>query len=122
MKHLVTATLLLVGVIHLLPLAGVFGNEALGKLYGVTINEPNLSILMRHRAVLFATIGLFFCAAAFHAPLQVAAFWMGLASVLGFMLLAWLISGYNPQISRVIAVDWVALALLSIGAICKWHT
>ena len=122
MKYLVTAALFLVGVIHLLPIAGVLGNDALGKLYGVTIDEPNLSILMRHRAVLFGILGLYFWAAAVLVPLQVAAFFMGFASVLGFMLLAWLTGGCNPQISRVIAVDRVALALLSLGAICKWHT
>ena len=35
MRHLVTAALLVVGVIHLLPLAGVLGAERLNQLYGI---------------------------------------------------------------------------------------
>ena len=65
MRHLITASLILVGIIHLLPVVGVLSAERLSALYGLQISEPNLLILMRHRAVLFALLGVFLIVASF---------------------------------------------------------
>ena len=116
MRYLVTATLLVVAVIHLLPVSGVLGSERLAALYGLAINEPNLAILMRHRAVLFGLLGLFFLFAAFRPPLQTAAFIAGFVSVASFLWLAWSVGGYNAQVARVFMVDIVALVCLTVGA------
>ena len=51
-SKVVSAALLLAALIHLVPLAGVLGADTLATLYGLDFSEPNLSILMRHRAVL----------------------------------------------------------------------
>ena len=59
MRHLVTAALLVVGVL---------GAERLNQLYGIDASEPNLAVLMRHRAVLFGLLGGFFVLAAFKPP------------------------------------------------------
>ena len=53
MRYLVSAMLVIVGIIHLLPLSGVLSESRLTVLYGIPFDEPNLEILMRHRAVLF---------------------------------------------------------------------
>ena len=52
--------LVVVGIIHLLPLSGVLGAERLAALYGLPFAESYPAILMRHRAVLFGLLGLFF--------------------------------------------------------------
>ena len=52
-----TALILLVAVINLLPVSGVVSSGRLRALYGVPVDEPNLLILLRHRAVLFAIVG-----------------------------------------------------------------
>lgn len=70
MRHLVSAMLVIVGVIHLLPLSGVLGVGRLAALYGVSISDPNLSVLMRHRAVLFGLLGAFLVFAAFKPTFQ----------------------------------------------------
>jgi hypothetical protein len=107
--------LVVVAIIHLLPLSGVLGNERLAALYGLSLDEPNLEILMRHRAVLFGLLGLFFLFAAFRPPLQTVAFIAGFVSVVSFLWLAWSIGGYNTQVARVFMADIVALASLIIG-------
>ena len=115
MRYLVSAMLLVVAVIHLLPLSGVLGGERLASLYGISVNEPNLAILMRHRAVLFGLLGLFFLYAAFSPPYQTLAFIAGFTSVVTFFWLAWSVGGYNAQVARVVRADIVALACLVVG-------
>jgi hypothetical protein len=107
--------LVVVGVIHLLPLSGVLGSERLAVLYGLSFNEPNLAILMRHRAVLFGLLGLFLCFAAFRPAWQTIAFVAGFVSVVSFLGLARSIGGYNALVARVIMADIVAMVCLIIG-------
>lgn len=115
MRYLVSAMLVVVGVIHLLPLSGVLGSERLATLYGLSFSEPNLAILMRHRAVLFGLFGLFFFFAAFQPSFQTVAFIAGFVSVASFLWLAWSVGGYNAQVARVFMADIVALVCLIIG-------
>lgn len=119
MRHLVSAMLIVVAIIHLLPLSGVLGGARLSGLYGIAIDEPNLAILMRHRAVLFGLLGVFLLVAAFSPALQVAAFVAGFVSVTSFLLLAWSTGGYNVQLSRVLTADIVALVCLVIAAAAR---
>ena len=70
MRLLSTIMLALVAVIHLLPVAGVLGVDRLESLYGVALGDPNLQVLMRHRAVLFGLLGGFLLLAAFRQTLQ----------------------------------------------------
>ena len=119
MRYVVSAMLVVVAVIHLLPLSGVLGNERLAVLYGLSFKEPNLAILMRHRAVLFGLLGLFFLFAAFRPPFQTVAFIAGFVSVVSFLWLAWSVGGYNAHIARVFIADIVALACLIIGVVAQ---
>ena len=116
-RYVVAAMLVVVGVIHLLPLSGVLSIERLTALYGLSFSEPNLAILMRHRAVLFGLLGLFMIVAAFRRLMQPAAFIGGFVSVASFLYLAWSIGGYNAPIGRVVMADTVALVCLLIGAV-----
>jgi hypothetical protein len=116
MQYLVSASLILAGIIHLLPLPGLLGADKLAALYGLELSEPNLSILMRHRAVLFGLLGSFLVYAAFKPSLQPLAFVAAFVSVVSFLLLAWSSGGYNTQVGRVVTADLVALVVLVIGA------
>lgn len=116
MTYVVGTTLALVGIIHLLPLTGVVGGDRLDALYGVPIDDPNLAILMRHRAVLFGLLGAFMVYAAFTPAVRTLALLAGFVSVISFLVLAWTVGGYNAEIGRVVTVDLVALLLLVAGA------
>jgi hypothetical protein len=122
MRYLVSAMLVVVAVIHLLPLSGVLGGERLAALYGMPFNDPNLAILMRHRAVLFGLLGLFLLFAAFRPQFQAIAFIAGFVSVVSFLWLAWSVGGYNMQIARVFTADIIALACLIIGFVAYLYT
>ncbi|WP_372660956.1 phosphopantetheine adenylyltransferase [Hydrogenophaga sp.] len=115
MKHLIAASLVLVGLIHLLPLTGVLGGERLAALYGLPLDEPNIAILMRHRAVLLGLLGAFLLWAAFVPSLQALAFIAGWVSVGSFLWLAWSQGGYNAAVQRVVITDAVALVCLTVG-------
>lgn len=122
MHHLVAAMLLVVAVIHLLPLSGVLGGARLRSLYGVSIDDPNLAILMRHRAVLFGLLGSFFVYAAFREELQLLAFFVGFVSVLSFLYLARATGSVNAQLQRVVVADVVAFVCLVIGAAVRVYS
>lgn len=116
MRHLVSTMLVVVAIIHLMPLSGVLSSERLGALYGLPFDEPNLAILMRHRAVLFGLLGAFLLVAAFRPSLQTLAFVAGFVSVGSFLWLARSVGGYNAEIARIVTADVVALVCLVVGA------
>lgn len=115
MRYVVSAMLAIAGVVHLLPLSGVLGSEQLASLYGIGFTEPNLAILMRHRAVLFGLIGGFMLLAIAKPALRSAAIVGGIISVASFLYLALAAGSYNAQIGRVFMVDVVVLLCLVVG-------
>ena len=119
MNKLVSGLLVLAGIIHLLPLPGVFGADRLLALYGVPLQDANLIILMRHRAVLFGLLGGFLIYAAFKPVLQPTAFIAGLISVVSFLLIAWSVGEYNDAVRNIVIADAVALIALLVAAACS---
>jgi len=117
MEKIITALLVLVGIIHLLPAVGVLGAERLSGLYGVSLDDSNLVILMRHRAVLFGLLGLFIVYAAFKPSLQPLAFLAGFVSVISFLAIALSVGGYNNAIAKVVIADVVAVIALCVALV-----
>ncbi|MGH8453942.1 MAG: phosphopantetheine adenylyltransferase [Nevskiales bacterium] len=111
MSKAIAALLLVAGAFNLYSLIGVFGPDSLAALYGIRIEETNLLILMRHRAVLFGLLGGFLMIAAFRPVLQPAAIIAGLVSMLSIIALALGSGGYNPLLYRIVVVD----SILSLG-------
>lgn len=117
MRFILPIMLLVVGVIHILPLSGVLSAVRLFDLYGISFDDPNLEILMRHRAVLFGLLGIFLICSIFIPNFQLAALIAGFVSVISFLYLSYYIGGYNDQVSRIVMADKVALVCLVIGSI-----
>jgi bifunctional DNase/RNase len=117
MTAMTTVLILLVGLVNLLPMAGVLSGARLEALYGVALQDPNIVILMRHRAVLFGIVGGLLVSAAFHAPLRAAAYGAGFVSMLSFVLIAWLVGGLNAELRRVVIVDLIASAALFVATL-----
>ena len=116
MEKLISLLLILVGIINAYPVIGVVSATKLQTLYGVTISDANLIILMRHRAVLFGLLGGFIIYSAFSPNLQPIALILGFISMLTFILLAALIGNYNIFIRKVVMADIIASIMLLIAA------
>ncbi|HEY1076091.1 MAG TPA: hypothetical protein VGE51_05330 [Fontimonas sp.] len=103
------AVLIFVSLIHLLPGLGVFGGERLLTLYGVSPDEPNLQILLRHRAVLFAMLGAGLAWSVFMPawrPLMIGA---AMISMITFLLFVLPDSNANAALRRAAWIDIVAI-------------
>lgn len=120
MRHLVSAMLAIVAIIHLMPLLGVLGADRLATLYGLDFSEPNLAILMRHRAVLFGLLGSFFLYAAFKPSLQPIAFLGAFISLASFLALVASAETHNRLVQRVVLVDIIAIVALIVAVAAWW--
>jgi hypothetical protein len=118
-RAVATTLILLVGLANLLPVVGALSATRLQVLYGVVLGDPNLVILMRHRAVLFGVVGGLLVASVVYVPLRTAGLVVGLISMLSFILIAWLVGNYNAELRRVVLVDILASLALLIAAILE---
>jgi hypothetical protein len=122
LNRITIACLTLAGIIHLLPLPGLLGAGQLTRLYGVVGDDPNVGILLQHRAVLFGLLGALLIAAAFRPELRAVALVAGLLSTVSFLVIAWGVGGYNTQVARVVVADLLAVVLLLVAAGIEWGT
>jgi hypothetical protein len=113
---IISACLIIAAVIHLMPLAGLAGADKLTKLYGIQVQEPNLLILMQHRAVLFGLLGAFLSYAVFVPAAQIAAVTVGVISAVAFLVLARITGDYNAALARVVMADIIAIGALTLAA------
>jgi hypothetical protein len=121
LNRITIVCLTLAGVIHLLPLPGILGAGQLTRLYGVSADDPNVGILLQHRAVLFGLLGVLLIAAAFRPDLRAIALIAGIVSAVSFLVIAWGIGGYNAQVARVVVADLLAVTLLVVAAGIEWR-
>ena len=117
MESVLVVGLLVGGVINLLPLPGALGASGLVRLYDIRTDDPNLTIMLRHRSAVFAIVGVLLIAAIFRPELQAAAILAGLASATTFILIAWQTGGYSQAIRRVVIADIVAVVALGAAGI-----
>lgn len=113
MKILWTVLVLVAAAINLAPAAGALSAERMSALYGVGLGDPNLEILMRHRAVLFGLVGGLLLVAVFYPPLQATAYVVGFVSMVSFLVIAWLVGDYSAQIQRVMLIDLAGIVSLA---------
>lgn len=109
MEYFTKAVLVFVSIIHLLPGLGVLGGERLLTLYGVSPDEPNLQILLRHRAVLFAILGAGLVWSIFDPGWRPAMIAASMISMVVFLLFVLPESSANAALKRAAYIDIVAI-------------
>ncbi len=115
MRYFIAFAYLLAAVINLAPGVGVISNDVLSQLYGIAVASPELSLLLRHRAVLFALVGALLLAAVFQQQLRTQAGIIGLISMLSYLVLFGLIGADNESLLTVAWIDAVAASFLIAG-------
>lgn len=115
MDVVVSVLLVIVGLINAAPGVAAVVPGALGRAYCVDIADPNLTMLLRHRAVLLFIVGAALIVAGFIDPLRVAAMIGGAVSMVSYVVVV-LAGGANQRLRRVAYVDVVALILLVAAA------
>ena len=120
MRLIVPAVLVLVALIHALPIMGVLGAAKLSQLYGIPVQEANLELILRHRAVLFGLLAAFLAYAAVRPELHRIALGAGFVSVISFLVLAHPSASLNTALTTIVRADWVALVLLVVGAMAHF--
>lgn len=119
MRGFVVGTLIVAGAVHLVPAVAVTGSAWLARLYDVEVDDPDVLLLLRHRAVLFGLVGAVLVAGAVAGATTTLALVVGLASTLGFLVLAGVGPTPNGALRHVAAVD-VPLAV-ALAVALAWH-
>lgn len=117
MRRVSQAFLLVAGLIHLLPTIGVLGADRLTSMYALPFTDPNLAILMRHRAIMLGLLGGFVLYAVWRPAMQGAAIALGGMSLASIVALAWSTGGYNESLTSVVLADSIAVACFVIAAV-----
>jgi hypothetical protein len=99
------------GLIQFMPITGIWSSK-LPKLYGIQINDQNISILLQHRAVLFGITGLSMMYSAYSHKNITESRLVGLASMGSFVLLCGYSGGSNSALTKIMWIDIAALGLL----------
>jgi hypothetical protein len=108
-----------VGAIHLMPIAPVFVPETLTRLYGITPGDTTLLVLLRHRALLLALVGILCLWASWSAPVRPAALLAAAINVVGFLGFYALYGSPGSALRTIAIVDLVAVPPLAFAA---WRT
>jgi len=102
-------------IINLLPLSGLIGAPPLEKAYGVSVQGPDMAVLLRHRAVLFGVVGGLLLAGAFVPSLRAIGFAAGMVSMVSFLIFRALEGDGNEALARVAMIDYVGIVVLGIA-------
>jgi hypothetical protein len=121
-SRFVLAVLLVVGVVQLLPGIVAFAPALSKVFYGVALADDTAALLLRHRAVLLALVGLLLFAGAASAPLRVPAIAAALLSKLAYLGLYAATAAPAPEVGRVAKVDLVTALLLIAAGVVLWRS
>ncbi len=114
--RMIQVALIVAGLIHFLPVTGVIGAERLTAMYAIPFDDPNLLILMRHRAVMLGLLGGLVLYSVFRPGMQGTGIVIGTVSLASIVGLAWSIGGYNQSLSRVVMADSIAVFCFLVAA------
>ena len=113
----VPCLLAVAALVQVLPVLAAFDARWLSSLYGLPPLEPMATLLLRHRAVLLALVGVALGAGALSPSLRPLALGLGLVSKVSFLVLAAGASPLSPLVTRVARVDAVTATLLVLAAL-----
>lgn len=115
----ITLCLIVVGLINFVPVFAGLSAHKIESAYSITLANPDMAILMRHRALLFGILGGFILYAAFVPQFQVAAMLMAGVSMLGYAYLTFTTDVYNEALGKVLMFDLIGVFFLAVAVVLK---
>ena len=112
--------LFLVGVINVLPVLGLFSIEQLQQTYDIRLTDPNLVILLRHRALMFGIIGGLVFYSLWKPHLRDATLIAAAISMLGFLLVLAYEGDFNEALIRIASFDLAGIICLIMAVVIRW--
>lgn len=120
-ERIIVAGLLVAGVINALPALGMISGERLQALYGVSLTDHSLVVLMRHRALLFGLLGVAVLASIFLPDWRLPAMAAALISMMAYLLLALPLDSVNAALRRIFWIDAAAILALVPALVLQWQ-
>lgn len=108
--------LMVAALINFVPVVGVISGAQIEKMYAIDVSDPNVEILMRHRAVLFGLVGGVMIWGVFERDMFMPAAWIGLISMVSYLAITLISGPGNPSLRKVFRVDIVGIVAV-LGAI-----
>ncbi|HET8994348.1 MULTISPECIES: hypothetical protein [unclassified Rhodococcus (in: high G+C Gram-positive bacteria)] len=105
-----------VGVAHLVPATAVLSRRRIEELYGITVADPDVELLLRHRALFFGLVGVALIGSAARPRYRPPALLSGAVGLGSFVGLAYSIDGSSSALVRVARVDIGLLVALAAAA------
>lgn len=110
--------LFVAGVINFIPSFLAFIPSKISSSYGIAVPTANYELLLRHRAVMLGIIGGFMIYAAISKKQYSAAIVLGMISMVSFVIFYVMMKGeINPQLTKVMKMDVLAIVILLIGLV-----
>lgn len=119
--RLLVAGLLAIGILNLLPGMVALWPARAAELYGVAIDSDALALLLRHRAILLALIGLGLISAIVQPAWRVPAIAAALISKISFVGLWATLDMPGPPLDRVAWIDLAVLPALGLMMMAVWR-
>jgi hypothetical protein len=116
-ESLVVLLFLAVAAVHLVPGGVAFAPGRAADLYGVSLEGDAMVLLMRHRALLLAIVGVLLAVAAFVRSWRAPATVAGLLSMGTFVLLYAMAGTEMAKLARIAAIDGGAMVLLVVAGL-----
>ncbi|MGW0639541.1 hypothetical protein [Nocardia salmonicida] len=115
-RHAGSALLAAAGLLNTAPVLGALAPRGMYAAYGITPAGPDLEVVLRHRAVLFAIVGVGLVVAVFRPALRPIAIGANAISFGSFLALVIADGSVGPGLMRVAAADIAGLIALGAGA------
>ncbi len=112
---------LIAGLINFAPVAGILGDSLLTSAYAIDVASTDLSLLLRHRAVLFGIVGGLLLVAAFRPALRPVASVCGFVSMISFAALYLTGEHDNAKLDQVFWFDVVGIVSLAAAMLLHKH-
>lgn len=116
-EFVVQGLFVVIGAIHIAPGIVAVSGEKTRSAYGLEVDNSDLAVLLRHRAVLLVLVGAAMIAGAFMPDHRVPAVVAAGVSMLTFVALAYRSGGIGPQLRRIARADIVGLLSLTAAAL-----